>query len=593
MKQKDSRCLPPCPFSAYCLRLIDDLDSTTILQQFEEVSFAYDIQDELLLDQLRLHVPDCPTCTALLTYARRVRYQQRAALYSLLLENESKVPSTTPQIFAAIHREQNGAAPNTKRMHYYLQELVISPGAQKLNGNGNHDHAVEPHTSGRSQRMLRNAFSLATIAALVLAAMGLFSHMFVSDHSTTPVQSSSNSSSSNGQSVLDQVDWDSIMISVTVLSASRGMGQLTSIYNYDPATGYRKQLGPSFATDSVQLDGIPHDGQNLLYHYVSGGYVRYQTLRSLSKTGFFYRLNATDWNAGNAVWMDSNSVFVADGGNGVVEVDTRTGRTMQRFPNPRTVQLAFYHSHYLYYISGLPIWQGVWPALYRINTDTPHDQPHRISMRSPGSTFWFSPDGSTIFYLNKGPDGQKGIYAVSNDGTNSRLLRPGDATPIGYAENNAVMFMQEVNDKFQVVQLGATPQQKETVVMPDAAPGAISLCDHQVMAGTSPICDNDIALAPYGHKLILNAYYPGGKHKVLYDDLTTKKSSVLMSNLDNNSQVQLPGWDKMAVPGIGSSPTPVPTTVQPSISEPTATAAAYSPMIPVLQDRYYARQNAY
>src|SRR5258706_4977454 len=454
MKQKDSRGLPPCPFSAYCLRLIDDLDSPTILQQFEEVSFAYDIQDELLLDQLRLHVPDCPTCTTLLTCARRVRYQQRAALYSLLLENESKVPSTTQQIYAAIHREQNGAAPNTKRMHYYLQELVISPGAQKLNGNGNHDHAVEPHTSDRSHRMLRNAFSLATVAAIVLAAMGLFSHMFVSGHSTIPVQSSSSSSSSNGQSVLDQVGWDSIMISVTVLSASIGMGQLTSIYNYDPATGHSKQLGPSFAADSVQLDGIPHDGQNLLYHYVRGGYVRYQTLRSLSKTGFFYRLNASDWNAGNAVWMDSNSVFVADGENGVVEVDIRTGKTIQRFPNPRTVRLAFYHSHYLYYVSGLPIFQGVWPALYRIDTDKSNDQPHRISMRSPGSTFWFSPDGSTIFYLNKGPDGQKGIYAVSNDGTHSRLLQPGDVTPIGYAEKNAVVVMKEVKNKFKAEQLG-------------------------------------------------------------------------------------------------------------------------------------------
>ena len=88
MRQKDSRGLPPCPFSAYCLRLIDDLDSPTILQQFEEVSFAYDIQEEQLLDQLRLHVPDCPTCTMLLTYARGVRYRQRAALYRLLLENE-------------------------------------------------------------------------------------------------------------------------------------------------------------------------------------------------------------------------------------------------------------------------------------------------------------------------------------------------------------------------------------------------------------------------------------------------------------------------------------------------------------------------
>src|SRR5262249_22778533 len=153
--------------------------------------------------------------------------------------------------------------------------------------------------------------------------------------------------------------------------AGSAMGKVTSIYNYDPATGNSKQLGPSFAGDSVQLDGIPRDGQNLLYHYASGGSVQYQTLLSLSKTGSFFRLNAADSNAGNAVWMDSNSAFVADGENGVVEVDIRTGKTIQRFPNPRPVQLAFYHSHYLYYVSRLPILHVAWPALYRIDTDTP------------------------------------------------------------------------------------------------------------------------------------------------------------------------------------------------------------------------------
>jgi hypothetical protein len=155
------------------------------------------------------------------------------------------------------------------------------------------------------------------------------------------------------------------------------------------------------------------------------------------------------------------------------------------------------------------------------------------------------------------------------------------------------MFMREVDNKFQVVQLDNTSKHNDTVVMTDAAPGAISLCDQQQLSGTTPICDENIALAPYGHKLILNAYYPGGKHKILYDDLTTNQSSVLLPDLNSNIQVQLPGWDKMSVPGIGSSPTPFPTAEHLSTPGPTAAVTAYSPVIPALRDRYYARQYAY
>lgn len=213
-------------------------------------------------------------------------------------------------------------------------------------------------------------------------------------------------------------------------------------------------------------------------------------------------------------------------------------------------------------------------------------------MRSPGSTFWLSPDGTTIFYLNRGPDNSKGIYAVNIDGTHSRLLYEGYAVPIGYGENDAVMFMQEVNKKFQVVQLGATPKQNKTV-MADAAPGATSLCDHLVLPGTPPICDNNIALAPYGHKLILNAYYPGGRHKVLYDDLITRQSSTLLASLDSETQVQLPGWDTMSVSGTGSSPVSVPTTGQSVAGGSTTTAHMDLAAIPNLHDRYYTRRYAY
>ena len=585
MKQKDSHGFQLCPFSAQCLRLLDDLDPPDLAQQFEEDFFIHTIEDERLLHQLRLHVPDCSTCSAIVRNGRSLRAHQRSMLYHLLLENESKVPSTTAQIFAAIHREQNGTAPNSKRMYYYLEELVVPPAVQNHNGDSIHNHAVELPSSERSHRLLRNAFSLATVAALIFAAIGLFGHMFVSNNSTTPVPENSAVSTV-------PVGWNSVVISVTILSASSAVRKVTTVYNYDPVTRSSKQLVPSFTADSVQLDGIPHEGQNLLYHYLSNGHMQYQTLHPMPATGYFYQLNATDLNAGNAIWMDKNHAFIADGGNGVVEVDTETGSAIHHFSIPQTVQLAFYHSPYLYYVSGLPKEQGIWSALYRVNTAMSNDRPHKISLRSPGSTFWFSPGGTTIFYLNKGPDGNKGIYAVNIDGTNSHPLRTGNVTPIGYAQNNAVMFMREVNNKFQVMQLDNTSKHDD-VVMPDAAPGATSLCNPQVSSSTMPICDDNIALAPFGHKLILNAYYPGGKHKIWYDDLTTDQSSTLMPDLDRNTQVQLPGWDQMPVLETGSSRLPLPAISRSSTTTTTVTANLNLPLIPVLHDRHYAKQNTF
>ena len=587
MKQNDSHGFRLCPFSAQCLRLLDDLDSPNLSQQFEEDFLIHTFEDERLLHQLRLHVPDCPTCTALVRNARCLRARQRSILYHLLLENESKVPSTIPQIFAAIRQEQNGASPNSKRMYYYLEELVDSSAVQNHNGNGNgkHNHAVEAASSDRSRRLLSNAFSLATVAALIFAAIGLFGHIFVSGNSPAPF--SENSSVST-----EDPGWNSVVISVSMLSVHAAMRKLTTIYNYDPATRSRKQVVPSFTADSVQLDGIPHEGKNLLYHYLSNGHMQYQTLQSVPETGYFYRLNATDLNTGNAIWMDRHHVFIADGSNGVVEVDAQTGSTIHQFSIPQTVRLAFYHTPYLYYVSGLPNEQGIWSALYRVNIATSNDRPHKISMQSPGSSFWLSPDGTRIYYLNKGFDGDRGIYAVSIDGTHSSLLRRGDVTPIGYAQNSSVMFMQKVNNKFQVVQLDNTSKHNDRVVMADAAPGATSLCDPLVSPGTTPICDDNIALAPYGHKLILNAYYPGGKHKIWYDDLTTGRSSVLLPDLNSNMQVQLPGWDEMTVPETGSSSVPMPANSQSSTTTTTATANLKLALQPVLQERYCARQNA-
>jgi hypothetical protein len=597
LKQKNLDGFQSCPFSAHCLRLIDDLDAPSVSQQFEEISITQDIQDEYLLAQLRLHVPDCPTCTAVLSNARRVRSQQRAALYGLLQENESNVPSMIPQIFAAIYHKQDASAPNTKRTQYYLEELAVSSRAVIPHDGDSSNHKLvggQPAT-GRPLRVLRNAFSLATVAALIFAAIGIFGHMYASGRSAVTFGPHLNAASNQGKAIPtasllpDRQSFSSFVVGLTLLSASSALG-VTSIYNYDAATGKKQQLGPPFTASSVQLDGITPDGQSLLLHYVSGNHVVFQAVQPGSRIDSFYQLSANDWNAGNAIWIDDTHVLIAGGENGVVEVDTQTGSTVRLLPAPKTIHLAFYRTPYLYYVSGLPIQQGVWPALYRIDTTKSNASPQRISMRSPGSTYWLSPDGSKIFYLNKGPDSKRGIYAVNPDGTDSQLLRIGDATPIGYKDNHTLMFMEEVDDRFQVVQLVMTPKQKETIVMNDAAPGAISLCDHQVPVTDSPICDNDIALDPYGKNLILNAYYPDGKHRVIFDDLTSNKSNVLMPDLDSHTQVQLPGWDAMNIPVTGSSPKTVPASGQASTTGPQASVSAYSYMVAAQQDRRYTRQ---
>src|SRR5690242_14160300 len=99
MKYVDIRDLPPCSFSPQCLRLIDDLDVPAAARSPARLSHIADFQDERQLRQLRSHVPGCPTCSALLLEARRLRSQQRLMLHRFLIANEKRVPSTTSAIF--------------------------------------------------------------------------------------------------------------------------------------------------------------------------------------------------------------------------------------------------------------------------------------------------------------------------------------------------------------------------------------------------------------------------------------------------------------------------------------------------------------
>src|SRR6266568_7245506 len=106
MKYVDIRDLPPCSFSPQCLRLLDDLDAPTGARETTRLTYIEDLQEERKQRQLRSHVLDCPTCTALLAEARRTRMQQRTMLHHFLLSNEHRAPDSTRSVLTVLREKR-------------------------------------------------------------------------------------------------------------------------------------------------------------------------------------------------------------------------------------------------------------------------------------------------------------------------------------------------------------------------------------------------------------------------------------------------------------------------------------------------------
>ena len=540
MKQFDSQNLPPCPLSFECLRLADELENASDRVPDGPVFSEEDARDARLLEQLRIHVSSCPTCTAILNKARHMRRQQRIVLRDLLEDSEEAVPSTVQAILAAVAQEPKPGLIAGTNHH---QDIYAVPTVQLEEPQviSLEERRRQQTTGGErekdTRRLLRNIVSLAIVAAVILSAIAAFSRFviltpqfgkgMVPAHPVVPVTTATPLA----------IGWKSAAIGLSYTGSSRDAGH-TVVANYDPSSGHSVLLVRSHLPLKTQLDGISHDGLNLLYQFAENGKMYYYTLASPAKTGSFYTLQESD--AGNAIWMDTNYALIATVNEGVKQVNIQTGAASTVLPNLKAVHLVIYRAPYLYFTGG-----AAGGALNRMAISG--GPVLRVTMPSTGSTFWISPDGTTVFYANRGSYGEQAIYAVSGDGTNSRVLRPGGAMPVGYAANYALMVLQEVNGKFQVIRLGATPQERETVVMNDAAPGAVSLCSANVVPGVLPICDSNAALAPYGHGLILHAYYPDGTSQILFDDLLNGQSHVLVNLGKDDIQVQLPGWDRLPV----------------------------------------------
>lgn len=559
MSEFDSSNLPPCPLSPECRRFIDELDATNGQSRVEPMPSTDDDRDASLLAQLRSHVPTCPTCIAALAQARHMRQQQRAALRGLLAEGERTVPSTVSSIMQSIAREPRSMPAGTNHHQdiyaaptLHLEEPRIIP-IQERRQSGRADTARTEGTAGtgvaggrqrrnaaeqpsprKTRTTLLNIFSLAMVAVIIISVIIILSQL-IPPH-TGPL----NRSQPTPTTVVGGVGWNSAMVGLSYPGTNGSPGRIT-IANYAPASGQSALLVPFQPPANTQLDAISHNGLRLLYQYTLDGHVYYYIAPTTSNSSF-YSLSSSD--GGNAIWYDNSSALIASKSQGVMQVDTQTGNAKSVLPNIKGVQLLIYRAPYLYFIGGTNLTAG---ALYRV--PLAGGSPVQVAPPAlPGTTFWISPDGTAVFYASNGSQGQ-GIYVVQSDGGNARLLRPGYAVPIGYAATNALMLLQEVNGKFQVVRLGATPQQAETVVMADAAPGAVSLCAANGQNSDTPICNGNAALSPGGSGLLLHVYYADGSSQVIYDDLVKGTSRVLIALAKQNIGVQLPGWDQLAVPG--------------------------------------------
>jgi hypothetical protein len=239
--------------------------------------------------------------------------------------------------------------------------------------------------------------------------------------------------------------------------------------------------------------------------------------------------------------MDTTHLLVQSLEGQVWEMDTTTGARQHSW-SLQTGHLTFYRQPFLYFTGAES--QDTY-VLYRANLSQANPTPQRVAEPLSRTRFWLSTDGSTVFYADHGASSVQGIYAVNSDGSHQRLLRKGTAIPIGYAADHALMVLDTVLSKFQVLKLGTTSATPARVVMADAAPGAVSLCPLPDLVGVIKVCDQNITLAPNGHGLLLNALYANGTSGLVYDNLDTGTSHVVRS-LPAGTSVQLPGWSRIS-----------------------------------------------
>ncbi len=514
------RHLLPCPHTAQCIRLLDELDSYDLLRWAAPASSssngsdpgdAQSREDAQLAEQLATHIRSCLTCSVAVAHARRRRSQQRQALRDLLAEGETAVPATGGQIMAAIRREQISPLPvfAAANIAQQGQEETLSPGAIS---------PLPQHpTRTRRDMKLRYIFSLAAVAVIILASVGIFSR-FVLLRSTA----SSTQALATPAPLLFSNDWSSVIIT----RHSSGSGRQV-VENYDPVSGKHLPLLATCCPDDTIIDGVEHGGHNMVYHRYDGKQTTYRLL-----SGQSYVVNGK---GSNAIWSTDDAFLFVALADQIVHINVQT-REQQKFPLNRKVDtLVSARDTFLYFTEG--------QALYR--TDLSNTPAQLIANGAASSTFWLDPTGLTVYYV-KNAGTQRDVYATKSNGSGSDpdtqpLLT--NATPVGYAADLSLMAVRQVGGKFQLLKQDAATGQV-IVLVKDMASGAISLCDAVLPADTVPICDGSLALSPFSKGLVVAAGYSDGSRKLLSIDVQTGRQLQILP-LAQGESVQLIGWDKL------------------------------------------------
>lgn len=525
MTYSDARALPPCEFSAHCLRLLDDLDAPGDERALQQglLTDARDMQDEYLIEKLRVHVPDCPVCSAKVAEARSLRLQQRMALRRYLVDAESRVPSTSDRILSMARQispeEMELPSTSQKRQSYMLPEvfvpLILPKSNESGNGNGHFNHTTDqqPPSANHTSHWLRNGFALATAAALIFAALGVFNH-FVSQSGTPALHD-------------EAKNWPSVIISVSLISS---LPAISKFYNVDTRSGARVQMTPTDqSAQETQYERVSPDGKDVLYHFSAQDHIIYTTLQLGQRGSYVTRAPAGGVN--NAIWLDNEHILVAFAQSGVEEFDIHTGRAVKQFASLTNVYLLFYHTPYLYFQNAQQT------VIYRSNLAT--GEKEQLIAGAGGLSFThcvLNPAGSGIYcegQTDRLSRSGSALYMVSGDGSGAQALSRRGIL-LGFAPDHALLYLQVALNNYQVVKLGSTPQQ-DRVVMNNAAPA------------TAFVGAGDAMLAPDGHGLVVQDGNRADSLRGLwYDDLTTQTSRELFTYLPGSYE-QLIGWDQLRV----------------------------------------------
>lgn len=551
MKEKhsgtDAKKQPSCQMSAQYAKWLDEIDlhlADHRVMTSDDLSTI--LSDDIQADEddygatLVNHARHCMICRETLVRARNERNWQRTALRDMLEEGESLVPSTRSSILAAIQKDAaRSGVRSTQKRHDPVTPLPLP--------------IPIPLKSERPLASSRRKAALTWVAAVVVVvvALSVFSQFILQRSNGALLTITGHTPTARTGPVATPLktdvpalaeNWSSVLLTYTSKSDKR-----TGIEHLNPRTG---QAAPAFqqgcCPDEVSVESISHRGDDFVFRQYDGQTTTY----SLFSSGMIFK---SDGVGGNAIWSTGDDYLFINSTEGIIRVETATGRSQLINSESTYSKLEFYYNGELYVSRENTQPEEDEKDLYRLNIETGQEQ-KLISKALSDYSFWLDlkTQGDRLYYVKGDPTGRVGIYQVNSDGANEQLVRQ-NAIPIGYnaePDFSLLMMKQDVN-RFQVATVSEA-ESTDQVLVDDIAPGASALCSQPVQQKSLAICEKDIAMIPEGGSyLVFGAQYPEtDEYKFWSINLQVPEQrpvSLWSFTSRSEQQARLVGWDKFQV----------------------------------------------